>query len=252
MAEFAQYKVITAKLKKRFLLRKPNLSEATEQFTSLSRDLQDFKPYAGYCCLAAARCEQSLGNTSSELSSLLDAARHFRDGKELNAAISAYRHAIKICDQALLKSVFAELAQMYANEKRYLEAADAFRDGELFIEAADCFIMAKQYALALSSYEKQNEELLSHSELVTMYLLKLCTSDPRRCDVQFPVICCNSENDDIVSLNILLESLLLILKEGELDSSAKGQIYAQLYPRLNAMQRDLLHFVLDENVEQSS
>jgi len=250
MADFTQYSKITAKLKKRLFLKKPNLGEASEQFTALSRKLQDFKPYAGYCCLAAARCEQGLGNTSSELYSLLEAARFFRDGKEFNAAISAYRHAIKICDHSLLPAVFSELGQMYNGEGRYLEAADAYKEGELHADAAICYILAKKYALALNSLEKRHEEQLSHSDLITMFLLKLLTSDPRRCEVQFPVICCNSENEDIVSLNLLLESLLIILREGceEDVQNTKGQICAQLFPLLSNPQKDLLCTILEEKL----
>lgn len=76
-SDFSQYKVISSKLKKRFLLRKPNLQEASEQFAQLARQLRDFPAYAGYCNLAVARCEQSLGNDILELQALLEAARHF-------------------------------------------------------------------------------------------------------------------------------------------------------------------------------
>ncbi|KAI1293720.1 hypothetical protein HDE_06333 [Halotydeus destructor] len=248
MSEFAQYKVISSKLKKRFLTRKPNYAEASEQFIQLSRDLQDFKPYSGYCTLAASKCEQNLGNTLIEFNLLLEAARQFRDGDELIAAVSAYRQAIKICDQALLNTVFAELAQMYEKSGMYVEAANAYQDAELYADAANCLILAKKYNFALSCFQKLPEDTLSHEYSVTIYLLKLCCSDPRRCDAQFPVICCNSENDGIVTLNILLESLLLLMQDKEDDVKVKGYLMAEMFPLLNETQKNLLTFILEERM----
>ncbi|KAI2804197.1 hypothetical protein BLOT_003176 [Blomia tropicalis] len=60
MAEFSQYREITAKLKKRFTLRKPNFREASASFKKLSNELSDFKDYAGYCMLSAAQCEHNI------------------------------------------------------------------------------------------------------------------------------------------------------------------------------------------------
>lgn len=55
MTEFSQYKQINSKLKKRFLLKKPNLNETSEQFQELSKELKDQKAYAGFCCLAVGK-----------------------------------------------------------------------------------------------------------------------------------------------------------------------------------------------------
>lgn len=43
MTDFTQFKAINSKLKKRFLLRKPNFSEASQQFSDLSQDFKEFK-----------------------------------------------------------------------------------------------------------------------------------------------------------------------------------------------------------------
>lgn len=43
MSDFTQFKAINSKLKKRFLLRKPNFSEASQQFSDLSQDCKEFK-----------------------------------------------------------------------------------------------------------------------------------------------------------------------------------------------------------------
>ena len=132
MSDFSQYKIISGKLKKRFLLRKPNLNEVSEQFLALSRDLKDFKSYSGYCCLAVARCEHSMANTSAEVNALLDSARLLRDGNQLNGAISAYRHAIRSAEPSIVKSIYAKLGNLYKSHNRYIEASHVFIEGQLF------------------------------------------------------------------------------------------------------------------------
>jgi len=43
MSDFNQFKVINSRLKKRFLLRKPNFSEASQQFLDLSQEFRELK-----------------------------------------------------------------------------------------------------------------------------------------------------------------------------------------------------------------
>ncbi|XP_042335673.1 40-kDa huntingtin-associated protein-like [Sceloporus undulatus] len=71
-----RYRLVSAKLRRRFL-RKPNVSEASEQFSQLARELrcQESLPYAAWCHLAVARCAQSLGQASGEAAALGEAAR---------------------------------------------------------------------------------------------------------------------------------------------------------------------------------
>ena len=73
-----EFKGIHNKLKKRFL-RKPNVSEASEQFSKLGKKMhsRDEPQYEGLCHLAVARCERSLGNASGKSEALLVAARSF-------------------------------------------------------------------------------------------------------------------------------------------------------------------------------
>ena len=106
----AKYRHISNKLKKRFL-KKPNVSEGSEQFSSLSKTLrqQESSQYAGFCCLAQARCEHSLGNGAGEAQALTEAARAFLESEHnsreihspsfqehLSAAINCYSHAIRV------------------------------------------------------------------------------------------------------------------------------------------------------------
>ena len=97
MSQFANYKPIINKLrKKKSLLRKnPNLNEISEELISLGNDLRSFPSYSAYCSLAASRIEHSnnVSSTSSEteFDHLLDAARKFRQDNDINSAVSAYR-----------------------------------------------------------------------------------------------------------------------------------------------------------------
>ena len=73
-----EFKAISNKLKKRFL-RRPNVAEASEQFTRLAKRLRDNEEpqYEATCYLAVSRCEQSIGNYSGEIEALVSAARAF-------------------------------------------------------------------------------------------------------------------------------------------------------------------------------
>lgn len=73
-----KYQIISNKLKKRFL-RKPNVTEASDQFCGLAIECEqkELWQYAGLCYLAAARCHGTLKNTSSEINLLIKAGRQF-------------------------------------------------------------------------------------------------------------------------------------------------------------------------------
>ncbi|XP_063240267.1 40-kDa huntingtin-associated protein-like [Bacillus rossius redtenbacheri] len=104
----SQYRSVSNKLKKRFL-RKPNVTEASNQFGQLAArcEREDLPQYAGLCWIAAARCEGSLGNAPGEAWDLLRAGRKFLEaeaggealgcprpgGEHLQAAVSCYAHA---------------------------------------------------------------------------------------------------------------------------------------------------------------
>lgn len=135
-----QYRAITSKLKRRFR-KKPNVAEASGQFGILAKELkrQDCPQYAGFCCLAMARCENTLGNTTCEVEALVEAARLFlkaeRENLELKCpsfeehlteAIHCYNQAIKIhCAQnnsALAACLCLEIADVLRSMNRFSEA----------------------------------------------------------------------------------------------------------------------------------
>lgn len=63
----------------RRFLRKPNVTEASESFTSLAKHCESLElpAYAGLCWIAAARCEGSLLNSTEETACLLNSSRQF-------------------------------------------------------------------------------------------------------------------------------------------------------------------------------
>ena len=111
----ASFKAITTKLKKRFL-RKPNVSEAIEEYTALSKQLEQEECFglAAYCMQQVAKSYHSVGNTVSESTALQLAAKHYLNaeisssveagtvtfGEDLLSAVSLYEEGIRLhCDQ---------------------------------------------------------------------------------------------------------------------------------------------------------
>ncbi|XP_070580749.1 40-kDa huntingtin-associated protein-like isoform X1 [Ptychodera flava] len=127
-----KYRAVSSKLKKRFL-RKPNVAEASEQFGTLARTLenQECAQYAGLCCLAQARCEQTLANYPGEAHAITEAARLFLQASEadrslqcthfdehLNAAINCYNHAMRILTEQKQPALAATLSLQLGNYMR--------------------------------------------------------------------------------------------------------------------------------------
>lgn len=105
-----KYRAISNKLKKR-LLKRPNVSEGSEQYGALAKSLkqQECPQYSAFCSLAQARCEHTLMNPAGEAQALTEAAREFINAEldnvnlkcpsfqeHLTAAINCYSHAIRV------------------------------------------------------------------------------------------------------------------------------------------------------------
>ncbi|XP_068097743.1 40-kDa huntingtin-associated protein-like [Hyperolius riggenbachi] len=144
-----RYRAVSNKLKKRFL-RKPNVSEAGEQFGQLAKELrqQECLQYAGFCSLAVARCEQTLFHAPGEALALTEAARLFLQEEchahelhcpayeeHLQAAINCYSFAIK---------VYSELNQPVMAASLCLELGNALRDMSKLEEALIYFQRAAE------------------------------------------------------------------------------------------------------------
>ncbi|KAK8732433.1 hypothetical protein OTU49_007089, partial [Cherax quadricarinatus] len=140
-----QYRNISSKLKKRFL-RKPNVAEASEEFGQLARELSDGEAWAqaGLCCVAVAKCEQTLVNPTTEVSAITQAARYFLKAEIMNhylhcpsfnehlmTAISCFQHAIQLYidhkKPALAASLSVELGQALRSLGRPSEALTHLR-----------------------------------------------------------------------------------------------------------------------------
>ncbi|BFZ18061.1 hypothetical protein BsWGS_21100 [Bradybaena similaris] len=153
-----KYRAVTNKLKKRFL-KKPNVAEGSEEFASLAKSLknQECPQYAGFCCLAQARCEHTLSNPAGEAQALIDAARAFLEAElmdreivvpgfqeHLTASINCYSHAIRVHIEnkqiALAASICLEVGNVLRKVNKPGEAVGHFqRAAELQSQSAlDC------------------------------------------------------------------------------------------------------------------
>ena len=150
----ARYRQVSNKLKKRFL-RKPNVAEAGEQFAQLGRELraQECLPYAAWCQLAVARCQQALFHGSGEALALTEAARLFlrqeRDARQRLACPAAAGEALQAAAAALGAAVrlHLELGQPAAAAALCLELAASLRDLGQPAAAAGHFQRAAQLQL---------------------------------------------------------------------------------------------------------
>ncbi|XP_038304834.1 40-kDa huntingtin-associated protein isoform X1 [Canis lupus familiaris] len=150
----ARYRQVSSKLRKRFL-RKPNVAEAGEQFAQLGRELraQECLPYAAWCQLAVARCQQALFHGPGEALALTEAARLFlrqeRDARQRLACPAAYGEPLQAAASALGAAVrlHLELGQPAAAAGLCLELAAALRDLGQPAAAAGHFLRAAQLHL---------------------------------------------------------------------------------------------------------
>ncbi|XP_007656510.2 40-kDa huntingtin-associated protein [Ornithorhynchus anatinus] len=132
----SRYRLVSSKLKKRFL-RKPNVSEAGEQFGQLGKELraQDCLPYAAWCQLAVARCQQSLFHGPGEALALSEAGRLFlrqeREARLRLACPAAWGEALQAacgCYALAARLLGPELGQPAAAAGLCLELAAALRE----------------------------------------------------------------------------------------------------------------------------
>lgn len=183
----ARYRQVSNKLKKRFL-RKPNVAEAGEQFGQLGRELraQECLPYAAWCQLAVARCQQALFHAPGEVQALTEATRLFlrqeRDVRQRLVCPAAYGEPLQAAASALGAAVHLhlQLGQPAAAAALCLELAAALRDlgqpaaavghfqraAELQLpqlplaalqalgDAASCQLLARDYSGALAIFTR--------------------------------------------------------------------------------------------------
>ncbi|XP_069319665.1 40-kDa huntingtin-associated protein-like [Eulemur rufifrons] len=170
----ARYRLVSNKLKKRFL-RKPNVAEAGEQFGQLGRELraQECLPYAAWCQLAVARCQQALFHGPGEALALTEAARLFlrqeRDARQRLVCPAAYGEPLQAAASALGAAVrlHLELAAALRDLGQPAAAAGHFqRAAQLQLpqlplaalqalgESASCQLLARDYTGALAVFTR--------------------------------------------------------------------------------------------------
>lgn len=136
------FKTISEKLKKKFL-RKPNVSDAIDEYTALSKqlDLEESFSLSAACWQQVAKCYHNVGNLVSESAALQNAAKNYLQSEtattiesnnvsfneDLLSVISVYDEAIKLhCDQnerILSAKLCLELADILALKyEKYFEA----------------------------------------------------------------------------------------------------------------------------------
>uniref|UniRef100_A0A8C5KK80 Factor 8-associated gene A n=1 Tax=Jaculus jaculus TaxID=51337 RepID=A0A8C5KK80_JACJA len=191
----ARYRQVSNKLKKRFL-RKPNVAEAGEQFGQLGRELraQECLPYAAWCQLAVARCQQALFHGPGEVLALTEAARLFLRqecdarqclgcpaayGEPLEAAASALNAAVRLHlelgQPAAAAALCLELAASLRGLGQPAAAAGHFqRAAQLHLpllplaalqalgDAASCLLLARDYTGALTVFTRMQRLAREH------------------------------------------------------------------------------------------
>ncbi|KAJ8714825.1 hypothetical protein PYW08_004806 [Mythimna loreyi] len=138
-----QYMNINTKMKKRFM-RKPNISEATNEFIALAIQCEhsDQPAFAGHAYVGAAKCEASVGHFLGEAEHFLSAARQFMkaekklkslkfysaDRENLEAAIGCYIQALnKYPEKSPIRtSILMELASDLIELNHKLEASSYY------------------------------------------------------------------------------------------------------------------------------
>ncbi|XP_065666722.1 40-kDa huntingtin-associated protein [Hydra vulgaris] len=203
---FKNYRNINNNIKKRFL-KKPNFLEAIEQFGTLSRFLkqQECPQYAGFCCLAKARCENTLNNPVAEAETLLEAARLFFEAEltnvkmkcpsleeHLSEAILCYNQAMKVYIKEGNLSLGASVSNEVANNlvsigkldeayNHFIQAAEIQKQFSIvdylctMQNASSCKLIKENYpvalrhlsqiALTIESMVTSNKDFLTYSLL---------------------------------------------------------------------------------------
>ena len=193
------FKSISLKLKKR-ILRKPNVSDAIEEYTALSRRLENEECFglSAHCMQQVAKSYHSIGNTILESFALQSAAKQYLNAEitssvetgvvsfneDLLSAISAYDTAIKVHtdqnERHLAAMLCLQLADILSRKfERHFEAIPYYeRTINLFTSANDgiapiqaVFVQLKLSALKVFTCDYQGA-LTSYTDIYNSILAK--------------------------------------------------------------------------------
>ncbi|KAJ2945385.1 hypothetical protein O0L34_g188 [Tuta absoluta] len=235
-----QYMAINTKLKKRFM-RKPNVSEATNEFIGLAIQCENAEQpaFAGHCYVGAAKCEASVGNFLGEAEHYVAAARQFMkeekklktlklyspDRENLEAAIGCYLQALPKYPETspLRTAILMELADhlIFLGHKKealsYFEQAlelveDKFRRLMQTRNLLNLQIDCDQFDSALETANKMCEEhpnipenILSEVQisriLLTLYVKPVDEDKPVSLKQLFADMMTNDDNSNALPFN---------------------------------------------------
>ncbi|KAF7405403.1 hypothetical protein HZH66_004309 [Vespula vulgaris] len=262
----ARYQIISNKLKKRFL-RKPNVTEASDQFCALAVECEqkELWQYAGLCYLAAARCHGTLKNASSEINLLIKAGRQFLTAEKKNndigcpslgqenmlAAVSCFSHSALRCgNQIGFNSLSAGLAielalslaintliSFYIEQGDYVTALNVLNEFVEFVKAYINIGIRGNYNV-----------ILRRCEITRVLLLLILQPSPKRLAPSLVQVLekyawIEEGTNNGLDMNedelLLLQSLVLACQSR--DFQILFELEGELWPYLNAEQKELLH-----------
>lgn len=178
--EFLAYRNIKGKLKKRGLLfKKTSLEDASGQFYTLARQLDDHKLYSGFCHLAVASCQNK--KSSGQVGAFLNAARAFSQARDeiisaedhVQLVVWVYTEALLICDRSFIRPIRLELGRFYESHQMFSQAAECFKQCMCISNCVYNLILAKRYQSALDELKNCPSHLLTSGDHTSMFLLEL-------------------------------------------------------------------------------
>lgn len=272
--EFLNYRTIKAKLKKRGLLfKKPSLEDASSQFYSLARQLDDHKLYAGFCHLAIVNCQQS---KNGQASAFLNAARAFSQASyevisledHIQTVIWIYTEALLICDRSFIRPICLEMGRFYEKYQMYQQAAECFKQSMSISRCVNNLILSKRYKSALDELKNCPSHLMTSKDHTSMFLLELLLNEDigesNRNSLQNLSINSGTStergllpiDDHLFDLNGLLESLLIfqqdernsrLTKNRSKDKKIQNSIIDKLSAFLDPAQIQLLYLITEND-----
>lgn len=226
------FKTISEKLKKKFL-RKPNVSDAIDEYTTLSRqlDLEESFSLSAACWQQVAKCYHSVGNSVSESAALQNAAKNYLQSESISTIES---NNITFNEDLLsVMSVYDEAIKLHCDQN------DRILSAKLCLELADILaIKYEKYFEAIPYYERAislsiNSE--SNRQLQVMLIrLKLATIKVFTCDYLAALNIYTEITNSISNMNLISSNRTNSFRGSE-NNSSLNPIYTKpqgLYSKL--------------------
>ncbi|KAJ6633581.1 hypothetical protein lerEdw1_014468 [Lerista edwardsae] len=270
-----RYRLVSAKLRRRFL-RKPNVSEAGEQFAALARELraQESLPYAAWCQLAScvafgARLRLELGQPALAAGLWLELGAELRAAGEPGQAVPALLRAADLLAAAQLPlealRCLRDVASCLLVCRDHDGALAVLTQAQLLAQAgppppappAAAASSSSSAAASTSQVPGAFLDELLHCEVTRVLLLLLLQPPPSKL---LPEHAQTLEKYSWESLDasagyvppelfLLLQSAVMACQEKDLE--ALKVLQKELWPLLTPEQNHLLHLVVQEMISPS-